>query len=1109
MGSVRRSFHMCTILILACACMFVFMQIRPVQRTGNVQSAEVKTVCKNCNSSATAAHDPAASSVRQSPGIDSDAPSSKQPRFYEATQGGYVAAATKYRATVDSNGGLTYAPQNLEHSGSIAELRVSLRNAECGSQKLDQAATVTARLDNETGGVSIGRSAGFNELFTPRGDGVEQSFTLQDAPPARGGESEDISFVCDLNLNGLHAVPSRTHRAGGIYFFDDTGKFRVRYGQVVVRDSAKHGMSIEPKLAENDRAVKFVIPGSWLKTATFPITVDPLIGGDFQISATNQNGVAAPAVCAGVNNFLVVWDDFTAGPNTPQLMASVLTSSGIASPSFALSDSSGAPRPYLLQRTEIAFDGANWLVVWSQDEAAGAQINGIIIASGAGTATTGAPVGTIIGGTNFIIATTTGTVEEDPLATYNGFDFVVAWETGVIVSGVASGSQIFYARVSSAGVVTPSLTVPAQTKTPNQFLLFMSPQTQNGDTLLLYRENAEVPALTRGARISGDGTLRDVGGISLFLESQTLGGFGLPIGVAFVNTGWQILSSYDQTTDSAVFMHQLSPSGIVTPPQGVFAVVGMGPTGTTADQFAPAFAGTVGITTNGNPTGEWLFLRSEKVNSKTFHILGKRIGFDGTDQDPIPFQIDTSTQGKLRNAVAAQAGNEFLVGWLDGRNAATQPGDAINVFGALVDATVADTSGPALVPVLAASPTSGLAPLNVSFDSGGSTGSLDTLLWTFGDGATSTFAAITHTYTQNGTYVAQLKLTKGSYSVFRTVVITVGNGGGINSGGGSQVGVPLQNSDGLVSNLLIQSATIALDFTQTNNDAATVGGIVDISSLPASLTGLTGSVSIGSVSHPFTLDAKGQFKSDASTSPVILFGLNAKKGVFGFTVIKDSLQAELAALGAQNVTTSPVIVQVPITVQLTTFSATSTVGVKYRATVNKTGTGAYTFLNGGATVSGAFIVSKFSAHEQQLGGGLGAAHTYAITGQIVRPNAGKYLPAATGNFLFEIGNYILSLPAGQFVRSGGNLKFTAHAGASGLKKFSINVLSGKFSLQLVKIAATGTGGSGLLLSSGNDITAVSLNLSFQFDLTDQSNFTAGRYIFIARKKPTSKAWGLQ
>lgn len=77
-----------------------------------------------------------------------------------------------------------------------------------------------------------------------------------------------------------------------------------------------------------------------------------------------------------------------------------------------------------------------------------------------------------------------------------------------------------------------------------------------------------------------------------------------------------------------------------------------------------------------------------------------------------------------------------------------------------------------------ASPLVGLAPLPVNFDASASFdtgGSISAYEWTFGDGATATGVTTSHTFTVDGTYAVQLKVTdNGGASATTTRTITVG-----------------------------------------------------------------------------------------------------------------------------------------------------------------------------------------------------------------------------------------------------------------------------------------------------------------------------------------------
>ncbi|HEY3324630.1 MAG TPA: PKD domain-containing protein [Planctomycetota bacterium] len=1018
-------------------------------------------------------------------------PSDATVSFNEVQEGHYEASTSRYVAKLSASEGLRYRPllgplTTKPAPGSAEpkppELRVRLESVLRGNTVLFSG-NADADADDLVGEehlVAFWRATGFEERYRPRGDGVEQSFFLQRPVSGQG----DLTFSCELSLDGLTALPARAERRGGISFVDATGRLAVRYGQIVVRDAAQRGLVLEPVL-ENGKRITFAVPAKWLDEASYPVVVDPLVGTDFQISPDNPVGVAPPLVCAGTNSFLVVWNDYGAGAKLPQLLASIVSQSGIVSSAFPISSATGVPLDIRFQRQQAAFDGSNWLVVWSDDRAVGPGIRASIIST----------TGEILGGTDFLIAATSGTVTEDPLVTFNGIDYVVSWQS--TPPNATGGSQVFYVRVTTAGVLEQyTHVVPASSPTINQSLLFLSPQQPSGDTLLLYRDNMDSPAQTRSVRIAIDGSLRDSGGTTLFMEEQADGGYGRPIGVAYVGQEWNILSSYDQTGNSEVFLHKFNSSGVITPPQGVFAVMGLGPTGTTLDQYAPVFAGA----------NEWLFVRNEKINGSVYHLLGKRVTFAGVDQDPIPFQIDTATQGVLRNAVAAQAGSFFLVAWLDGRRSVTQPADSKNIFGAVVDATAAATTGTPLVASVAASPTSGEAPLDVSFDASASTGSYDTLSWDFSDGTTATQAQITHTYHNKGTFAAVLKLTKGAYTVYDTAIIVVGGGSNNGPSGATIVGMPVEGSPGMQSALFIQSLTVKLDFTATGKDSMFVNGVVDAAQLPANLTGLLGSVSIGTASTSFNLDATGQAKTST-----VKFALDKVGGGFAFAVVDADFRSALAAVGANDANVKPAIqVNIPVTVMLDKFAATATVGAMYKATVDITGVANYGFMGTGHEVSGAFVISSFSALEQkQEATGL-KVHTFQIKGVCKKSNDGKFKRGATGEFLITIGNFTVPLPVGQLQDKNGVWVYRARKGIYGLKRFMLDQNSGNFSIYMLKVPADVAGGSGMpLAKSGENIVKVDLNLSLQFDLADNEKFAAGRYMFIERKDAASKTWKLR
>jgi PKD repeat protein len=142
---------------------------------------------------------------------------------------------------------------------------------------------------------------------------------------------------------------------------------------------------------------------------------------------------------------------------------------------------------------------------------------------------------------------------------------------------------------------------------------------------------------------------------------------------------------------------------------------------------------------------------------------------------PVTFNVaNFSTQGPAQvwQLTAANVINRLSDISVTGSSfTAALPPQSITLF-------VLPASGPANQPpaaVLSASPTSGTAPLAVSFDGSGSSdpdGTIASYAWTFGDGGTGSGATISHTYAAPGTYTASLTVTDnaGAASSASTVI---------------------------------------------------------------------------------------------------------------------------------------------------------------------------------------------------------------------------------------------------------------------------------------------------------------------------------------------------
>jgi hypothetical protein len=1019
------------------------------------------------------------------------------PRFSAAAVGDALnVRGPTYAATLCREQGLRIQPLmgNTAEINTAAALTVRLKSAARKSgdawMRAESNVAADALCLAPDGSVEWPCGEDFLERWLPRGDGVEQLFILQKRPEGTG----PLVVTCSLETRGLHPVSPAAGFSDVLFTTERTetsGRpVGLRYGRVLAHDADGQTIAAVPRLSADGRSVSFELPGNFLDTAAYPLTIDPLVGADFQIAPINGLGADSLTVAPGPSsNYLVVWNDYRDGASLPMLYGKIVTLSGLVSAEFAISDYEGLPDALGVQRVQAAHNGTDWLVVWSDYRSPGGGLRGAIIN----------PLGALLGGRDFLIAKTSGKVAELPLVAFNGVDFVVGWHD--LPAGKNQGTAVYAIRVSSGGIVGVAEALPASTvATPQQALygLAAAPAVTGGDTLFAYQDAVETESVVRANRFSVAGVFSDTEGFVVFKTAVADGGYGLPLGVTYDGASWRILSGDDQRYDSRLWQHVINADGVVTAPTGVFAHMGLGPVGLPEDVRPAAFAGS----------DQWLLLRNQKESNILFRLLGKRVKFNGTDLDPEPFYVDAATAGLRRSAVAAHNSGIFLAVWLDGRDSATQPSSTAGAYGAIIQAAAPGNDGLALIPVISASPTSGEAPLTVSFSAAASAGTYDSLRWDFGDGASGTEASVSHTYKAQGTYQARLRLTKGFYSVIARETIRVGTG----SGGGesdSIIGTPETNSDGMVSELFIRNAWLTVDFANANADAAYVGGVFDPFVLPDDVTGLAASVSIGSQEFGFTLDAAGAYRSPTDQTPAIRFIWKPTAKQFAFQLAKSSLKAALLDLGIGNVTVKPAIELIlPVTVKVGSASVTAYVGLSWRSKQDVSGQGVFSFDKTGTKSSGCFFITKFKATEmRQPATGL-MVHKIQIKGQCTRPGGAKYKEAATGQWTVKVGNYVTSIPVGVLRRESGTIKYVARQGVEGLRKMSVDINSGIFNLQLVKTPAEGDNGSGVpLAKSGSNIIAADLNLSLVFDLDGGQQLSAGRYIHIKRKNAKAKGWG--
>jgi hypothetical protein len=276
---------------------------------------------------------------------------------------------------------------------------------------------------------------GISERVTAREGELDWDFLLARAPAGSGA----------LTIEARIARAGRPHRlAGGrgtTGWRWPVGDGRsVDVGEFVVED--REGRQLYralPALARN--RLLLTLPARVLRDAAYPLTIDPVVSPEYPVSDPVSGNAPDrqnfPALAFDGTNYLVVWSDFRSGVFSDIYGARV-------SPTGSMLDVSGlsiSTAAYSQVSPALAFDGTNYLVAWSDER----------LSPGTSTDIYGArvsPAGSVLDGSGLAISTAANS-QYSPALAFDGTNYLVAW------SDYRSGtsSDIYGARVRPAGTV--------------------------------------------------------------------------------------------------------------------------------------------------------------------------------------------------------------------------------------------------------------------------------------------------------------------------------------------------------------------------------------------------------------------------------------------------------------------------------------------------------------------------------------------------------------------------------------------------------------------------------------------------------------------------------
>jgi hypothetical protein len=372
--------------------------------------------------------------------------------------------------------------------------------------------------------------------------------------------------------------------------------------------------------------------------------------GGFVISS-EPNEQLRPAVAFDGADYFVVWADARSGQYriygtrvTPA--ADVLDPGGIA-----ISSSNGG-------NASVTFGGANYLVVWQSDanDIYGARVT---------------PTGVVLDPAGIAVSTAPG-YQIGPVVASDGADYLVAW-TDYRAGG--NNEDIYGARVSAAGIVLDPAGIPVSTAPYEQW----TPAIAFDGTNYLVAFSSQVRAYdVLGARVSPLGSVLDPDGITLSLAATDE---STPA-VAFDGTNYLVAWGEQRSGTYGIYAARVTQAGDLLDGTGILVAAGA------LDQSSPrlVYGGTNYLVVWQNTDGG---------------IDGARVSRDGAVLDPGVGAI-TIASGALDPAVASDGAN-YLVAWSDARNGldldiyatrVSPDGTVLDPGGVPVSTTVGDQSAP-------------------------------------------------------------------------------------------------------------------------------------------------------------------------------------------------------------------------------------------------------------------------------------------------------------------------------------------------------------------------------------------------------------------------------
>ncbi len=634
----------------------------------------------------------------------------------EKSSGAEVAAGN-YRAQFDGQGFQLspYLPASASSAmptlDSSAQVGFQTTSIQRDGQAIYSAATDATEWSvvGNTAQALLSKDFGVVEHYEVQNNGVSVAWVFPTALPGSG------AVEVTANLTGM-SYAGQTE--AGYHFVDGNGMARVRISNAFAVDSAGNRWALPMTVVQASGQLTVTLPADIQSRAVYPLAIDPVVGPEFgmdkAVPGPASGSQGNPAVAGLGTNYLVVWSDSRAASDTgSDIFGARVTRAGLVLDPVGIAIN----RAYGNQKTpsvevvsnvalvvwddqrlgshtifgarvsvlgtvldpqgislsaatagqfnpKVAAGSTNYLVVWEDDRNASTNNSDIY-------GTRVALSGTVLDPAGIAISTDPAS-QHDPTVVSIAGGFFVGWDDDR--NSITTGTDIYGARVSSAGVLLDPAGVALTTTNRNQ--VYPVGVVNAGNVLVVWQSRRTSSSQSDGiygTRLNFTNNtvnVLDTNGIAICTNTASQ---KYPAICALTNgflVVWRdnrnnFTSSYD------IYGSRVDTNGVVLDSNGFVLCNNV------ASQNNPAVAGS-----KAGAFVAWTDGRNAFGNN----IYGTRIANGGVVLDTNSLAVSLSGAPEL-NPVVAFNGTNYLVAWEDYRNFA----------GADVDIRGARVSGKGLV----------------------------------------------------------------------------------------------------------------------------------------------------------------------------------------------------------------------------------------------------------------------------------------------------------------------------------------------------------------------------------------------------------------------------